>query len=107
GSARAQQLVAYVVPNPLPADAPGLADDEGAEADLVSRWKLVYDEIYSRNDPVTEATFNIAGWNSSYTGLPIPSDELREQVDATVERILQFRPQRILEIGCGTGLLVF
>jgi len=31
---------------------------------------------------------NIAGWNSSYTGEPIPSEEMREWVDQTVERIL-------------------
>src|SRR5262249_19557343 len=40
-------------------------------------------------------------------GEPIPPDEMREQVDETVERIRSLRPRRILEIGCGTGLLLF
>jgi SAM-dependent methyltransferase len=35
------------------------------------------------------------------------ADEMREQVDRTVERILSLRPRRILEIGCGSGLLLF
>ena len=42
----------------------------------------------------------------------IPACRLRtlrcgEQVEATVERILALRPRRVLEIGCGTGLLTF
>ena len=52
-----------------------------------------------------DETFDIVGWNSSYTGQPIPEEEMREWVDQTVERILSLRPKRVLEIGCGTGLL--
>jgi SAM-dependent methyltransferase/acyl carrier protein len=32
---------------------------------------------------------------------------MREQVEGTVARILDLHPQRVLEIGCGTGLLLF
>src|SRR5258708_25834893 len=32
---------------------------------------------------------------------------MREWVDTTVERILSLRPRRVLEIGCGTGLMLF
>src|SRR5581483_11275220 len=47
-----------------------------------------------------------AGWNSSYTGQPIAPEEMRQWVDQTVDRILLWRPERVLEIGCGTGLLL-
>lgn len=103
----AKQLVAYVVPRRQPVEPPDARADDGAQGDLVSRWKQVYDEIYSRGDTGQDATFNIVGWSSSYTGLPIPAEEMREQVEATVERILARRPRRILEMGCGTGLLLF
>src|SRR4029450_3653052 len=58
------------------------------------------------------AGFNTAGWNSSFTGLPLPESEIHEWADFTVERILavpqETRPQpRVLEIGCGTGMLLF
>src|SRR6185295_12411272 len=52
----------------------------------------------------------------SYTGEPIPAVEMAAWVDSTIERILALarelpgepgRPLRILEIGCGTGLLLF
>src|SRR6185369_11787289 len=46
-------------------------------------------------------------WNSSYTGEPIPAEEMREWADDAVERILSLEPKRALEIGCGTGLLLF
>src|SRR4029079_16209819 len=51
--------------------------------------------------------FNISGWNSSYTGEPIPPAEKREWVEQTVQRVLDLKPKRILEIGCGTGLILF
>ena len=46
------------------------------------------------------------GWNSSYTGKPIAEEQMREQVEQTIARVLALRPQRVLEIGCGTGLLL-
>lgn len=106
-STGAHQLVAYVVPRGVSTESIGLPPEERAQGDLVERWKLVYDEIYSRGATEADSTFNIVGWTSSYTGLPIPAEEMREQVDATVARILALNPRRILEIGCGTGLLLF
>src|SRR5439155_2959368 len=47
------------------------------------------------------------GWNSSYTGLPMADEEMREWVEHTTERILSLQPRRVLEIGCGSGLLLF
>ena len=60
-----------------------------------------------RRDEAADPTFDIAGWNNSYTGEPIPADEMREWVDETVSRIRSLAPRRVLEIGCGTGLLLF
>ncbi|HWX42374.1 MAG TPA: methyltransferase, partial [Blastocatellia bacterium] len=50
--------------------------------------------------------FNLAGWNESYTGAPFSEEEMREWVDHTIGRILALGPRRVLEIGCGTGLLL-
>ena len=46
------------------------------------------------------------GWNSSYTGDPIPLEEMVEWRSATVDRILALQPRRVLEIGVGSGLLL-
>ncbi len=108
-----KQLVAYVVPNP---DFESVGNDHQSNGDAavkqlkeeqVAQWREVYDEIYGQANRQSDPTFNITGWDSSYTGLPIPAEQMREQVDRTVERILRLRPRRVLEIGCGTGLLLF
>jgi amino acid adenylation domain-containing protein len=97
-----RQLVAYVVRH-----SPGereAAPEEAAEH--VTQWRSLYDETYAREE-AADAAFNVEGWESSYTGQPIPIEEMREWVDCTVERLLALRPRRVLEIGCGTGLLLF
>jgi ubiquinone/menaquinone biosynthesis C-methylase UbiE len=77
-------------------------------ADRINQWQMVYDqEALDRPDDRQDPTFNITGWNSSYTGQPIPAGEMQEWVDQTVERIRALQPERVLEIGCGTGLLLF
>ncbi|MGO4423737.1 class I SAM-dependent methyltransferase, partial [Streptomyces sp. MCAF7] len=50
---------------------------------------------------------NLTSWESSYTGEPIPESEMFEWIDGTVQRITELRPKRLLEVGCGTGLLLF
>ncbi|HEY6348111.1 MAG TPA: amino acid adenylation domain-containing protein [Candidatus Angelobacter sp.] len=80
---------------------------EALKAEQVKGWAATYDAIINGAGPVVDATFNIAGWNSSYTGQPIAAEEMREWVEITAERIVALRPRRVWEIGCGTGLLLF
>ncbi len=83
---------------------------ESADGEVVARWTDVFDRAYTHADETGDAVesgFNIAGWVSSYDKRPIPAAEMHEWVDRTVDRILDLRPRRVLEIGCGTGLLLF
>jgi ubiquinone/menaquinone biosynthesis C-methylase UbiE len=97
-----KRLVAYVVPN---RDTSDLELKQKLQVEQVSEWQDVWDETYHAKSQ--DPTFNIIGWNNSYTGEPIPSEEMRQWVDHTVNRILSLRPSRVLEVGCGTGLLLF
>jgi amino acid adenylation domain-containing protein len=98
-----ERLVAYVVARDRPAADESL---RAWEAERLSQWEALYDQTSSRvalhPDPMSDFT----GWNSSYTGLPIPEEEMREWADQTVARILAQRPRRVLEIGCGSGLIL-
>ncbi|MFF2120243.1 amino acid adenylation domain-containing protein [Kitasatospora sp. NPDC058184] len=89
------RLVAYIVP-----------EGEGAEDDQVDEWREIYDDVYGGAGTETPGFGqDFTGWNSSYTGEPIPLDEMRDWRDAAVRRITERPPRRVLEIGVGSGLL--
>ena len=69
----------------------------------VSRWRDIYDALYQRPAGHDDPRFNTVGWDSNYTGEPLPAEAMREQVGATVARVRALSPARVLEIGCGTG----
>ncbi|HUC10576.1 MAG TPA: amino acid adenylation domain-containing protein [Stellaceae bacterium] len=102
------RLVAYLVPRVAPADAAvdATAATDAVDHEQVTQWQHVFANSYAGSQSADDLTFDIAGWNSSYTGAPIPADEMREWVEQTVHRIRSYRPRRIWEIGCGTGLLL-
>ncbi|MBV6623049.1 MAG: amino acid adenylation domain-containing protein [Rivularia sp. (in: Bacteria)] len=100
-----KKLVAYVVQNSqYQGDSIAIVNEQ------VSQWQVVYESEandYQEISVVADPKFNIIGWNSSYTDLPIPAEEMRDWVDSTVERIIYLKPNQVLEIGCGTGLILF
>jgi amino acid adenylation domain-containing protein/non-ribosomal peptide synthase protein (TIGR01720 family) len=102
-----KRLTAYVVQNFDVA-----AEESGAQLseEQVAQWQKVYEDIVYRDldtSTVPEPTQNFIGWNSSYTGQPIALAEMRDWLNHTVERIMSLRPRRVLEIGCGSGLVLF
>ena len=118
-----QSLIAYVV-----------ADKSSPSLDN-SHWQSIWDEAYDNGNPAAKAsaslvtdmsadnaedrseaidgesvidpTFNISGWIDSYTGEQHLNAPMQEWVDTTVNRIMALKPKRVLEIGCGTGLLLY
>ena len=101
-----RRLVAYVVPHSTAQDRSIRQPSGGLHGDYVSRWQVVFEETYGQRPNHQATDFDTTGWNSSYDGLPIPEEQMREWTDATVERILSLKPDRVLEIGCGTGLIL-
>jgi SAM-dependent methyltransferase/acyl carrier protein len=99
-----KRLVAYIIPQ---VDS-RLSAEQAAELQIqqVSQWQLLYDDIYRQTPEDFDPSFNIIGWDSSYTGTPLPAEEMLEWRNATVERLSSLGARRVLEIGCGTGLLL-
>ncbi len=74
----------------------------------VENWKELYENEYSFDDEEDiDDEFNLTGWNSSFTGEAIPADEMRQWVDDISEVILSEPAEKVLEIGCGTGLIYY
>jgi amino acid adenylation domain-containing protein len=99
-----RRLVAYVtMRGDGPADSP---EGDAREKARVAHWRELYDDTYG-GSAGPGPMLDTIGWNSSYTGEPIPADEMAEWRDATVARIESLGARRILEVGCGTGMLLF
>lgn len=95
--------VAYVVPSDdwLQTTA---AETPAPELERrVGTWQRIFDGTYRRPSEIAP---DFVGWTSSFTNRPLPEDEMREWLDATIARIADLAPRRVLEIGCGIGLLV-
>ncbi|MEG5038044.1 MULTISPECIES: amino acid adenylation domain-containing protein [unclassified Microcoleus] len=104
---RDKRLVAYIALNPEYSVAREKSQIMQLQDEQVLQWQMLYNETY--NQPVVESdpTFNIVGWNSSYTNQPIPAEQMRDWANNQAAQILALQPSRVLEIGCGTGLLLF
>src|SRR5262249_53813337 len=76
----------------------------GLRGERVNEWKVLFDETYRAVETGKGPTF--IGWNNSYTKAPFPEEEMREWLACTIERIAALAPNRMLEIGCGVGLLL-
>ena len=73
-------------------------------------WQSLFEDLYSRHpvDPSSQLrlAFQSADWEVPMD-TRAPEEEMHGWIRQTVDRILALRPNRILEIGCGTGLLTF
>ncbi len=100
-----KRLVAYLTPDEA---AETLREKLGAlQGEQVALWQDLHQDSYRGTLDYGDATFNVIGWDSNYTGQPLAVAEMREYVADTVARIRELRPRRVLELGCGTGLLLF
>ncbi|MBC2906536.1 non-ribosomal peptide synthetase [Streptomyces cupreus] len=95
-----RRMVAYVVPD-------STASTGRDATEQVGEWREIYDTMYGGTEVATDTVGeDFTGWNSSYTGRPIPLAEMRSWREAVLARVRSLRPRRVLEIGVGSGLLL-
>ncbi len=99
-----QQLVGYVVRRDACDDAGSRG--EVAESTAVSEWQTLHDSFYAEQAELAGEE-DFTGWDSSYDGAPIALEQMREWRQSAVERILALQPAKLLEIGVGTGLILW
>jgi acyl carrier protein len=109
--AGAPRLVGWVMAAQAPAAHVGPSPENEADpqAEQVAHWAQMFDDLYGTHGAarVSDDAFDIAGWHSSYTGQPIPATEMREWADETARRVVALGPGRVLELGVGSGLVLF
>ncbi len=102
-----KRLVAYIALNSEYSNASETEQIMELQTEQVSQWQMLYNETYNQPAADSDPTFNIVGWNSSFTNQSIPAEQVREWANNQAAQILALQPQRVLEIGCGTGLMLF
>ncbi|NEP12787.1 MAG: amino acid adenylation domain-containing protein [Symploca sp. SIO2C1] len=98
-----KRLVAYIVAETEASISSNLELSETQ----VNSWQEVFQKVYSEVSEVTDPWFNITGWDSSYDNELIPEGQMRVWANDIVTQILAHKPQRVWEVGCGTGMLLF
>ncbi|MDT0262310.1 non-ribosomal peptide synthetase [Jatrophihabitans lederbergiae] len=100
-----QELVAYVEVQPAD-EGSGADGTSGALAEeRRSAWRSMYASVYGPLS-AADAGAEFAGWTDSYTGAALPAADMAQWRQAVVDRILPLHPKHVLEIGCGTGLIL-
>lgn len=100
-------LIAYIVPEINSIDDNITEINKEINQEQVTGWSKVWDEAYKSTHANHDQLFNTSGWNSSYTGLAIPEDEMRDFINEAVDLVRSYNPKNVFEIGCGTGLMLF
>lgn len=100
----AQRLLAFVAPAPSCA-----CEDAGpaVEKAKVADWRTVFDASYESLPLEEDARENTHGWLDSLSREPISRTEVLAAAGSAADRILRWGPRKVLEIGCGTGLVLF
>ncbi|MFK5969463.1 MAG: amino acid adenylation domain-containing protein [Candidatus Marithrix sp.] len=101
-----KRLIAYVVPKLENLNPTIDKSVQNSQIKQLSHWEQIWEHAYDNNSNQDEPTLNISGYNSSYTGSLILEEEIKVWIDSTVDIILSLKPKKVLEIGCGTGLLL-
>ncbi|NEQ78399.1 MAG: amino acid adenylation domain-containing protein [Okeania sp. SIO2C9] len=99
-----KRLVAYIVPETEIAASsnPELSNTQ------ISSWQDIFNQqVDTRDTEIADSLFNTSIWRSSYDKEPIPELQMRVWAENIVSQVLAHKPQKVWEVGCGTGMLLF
>ncbi|GAB0112992.1 hypothetical protein AcidC75_05170 [Acidisoma sp. C75] len=75
-----------------------------ASEDVLRGWEALYDLSYDRSATQEGPNFDV--WTDSFSRKPIPIAEMQAWLAETADRILSLPHEDVMEIGCGTGLIL-
>lgn len=71
--------------------------------EYLQNWASLYDWAFTSADLDNRADADIVGLTG---GSALSEDEVRDWIEQTAALVLESRPRRVLDLGCGTGLLL-
>ncbi|MEM9222884.1 MAG: amino acid adenylation domain-containing protein, partial [Pseudomonadota bacterium] len=93
------RTVAYLVLEPPCEDA------DAPSTQVVGGWEQVFSSAYA-GTAQSRNSVDFSGWVSSYTGEPYDLQTMLEWRNNTLTALKRLPHRRVLEIGCGTGLIM-
>ena len=79
--------------------------DDAKTAATTREWEDAFDALYRESVSDETMLLDFTGWTTTANGEPIPEAEMRAWLDDTVTLLKAQHPQRVLEVGCGLGLV--
>jgi amino acid adenylation domain-containing protein len=78
------------------------------DSEIVQGWERLYDSEYDQWDgKLEDKGKDFSGWNSYISGLAIPIWEMESWRSDLLGKIRSLSPGRVLEVGVGSGLLMY
>jgi amino acid adenylation domain-containing protein len=102
GTSGHQLLAGFVVPDPEALQTVAAPAESELLAEAQMRWERTYGE-----GRAVRPQFDIRGWVNRATGRPFAEAEMQEWLAATSHRLQALRPRSVLEVGAGSGLVLW
>lgn len=101
-----RRLAAYVVP--VIGNKSQVAELGDADSYWEKQWDMLYKTAIDEKEDWTnvkeDPTLNVIRWTDNIVDAEA---EMQEWLDPVVDRLTSWRPEKVLELGCGTGMLMF
>lgn len=88
-------------------DATAVSSGPTGPTSEVDDWQRFWEATYRFSGPEPQRHGNTAGWTDSVSLTPLPAAAMREWARSTVDRAGLVGANRIVDVGCGTGLILF
>jgi amino acid adenylation domain-containing protein len=77
------------------------------DSSTLNSWERLFDTEYEKDIETISTESDFSGWNSYITGLAFPLSEMQLWKNDIIAIIKNLRPVNVLEIGVGSGLLMY